>query len=137
MHGDVLADAGGLAGDLAGQLHAANADMLCRISTWEQPLAARMLGLPVSPQQLEQLRREHHQPFLAALTVGNPQHHAPVVDVVHAQGDDFEHAQTGGIGGDQHGTHFLVWDGREKPRYLVDAEHCRKFARLLLEWQLC
>jgi hypothetical protein len=56
MHGDVLADAGGLAGDLAGQLYLADADVLGGISAWKQPFVARVLGLPVCSQQFEQLR---------------------------------------------------------------------------------
>ncbi len=59
VHGDVLADAGGLTGDLAGELDAADADVLGRVAAREQPLRAGALGLPVGPQQVEQFRRKH------------------------------------------------------------------------------
>jgi len=117
-------------------LDAADADVLGRVAAREQPLGAGTLGLPVGPQQVEQLRREHDQARFAALAVGDAQRHARTVDIAHAQGDDFEDTQAGGIGGDQHGAHLAVGDGREKPAHLLDAEHGRQLMRPPLQRQL-
>jgi len=110
--------------------------VLGRVAAREQPLGAGTLGLPVGPQQVEQLRREHDQARLAALAVGNAQRHARAVDIAHAQGDDLEDTQAGGIGGDQHGAHLAVGDGREKLADLLDAEHGRQLMRPPLQRQL-
>ena len=106
------------------------------VAAREQPLGAGTLGLPVDPQQVEQLWREHNQARFAALAVGDAQRHARAVDIAHAQGDDFEDTQAGGIGGDQHGAHLAVGDGREEPAHLLDAEHGRQLMRPPLQRQL-
>jgi len=72
VHGDVLAGAG----RLTGELDAADADVLGRVTAREQPLRAGAPGPPVGPQQVEQLRREHDQARLAA---GDARRHARAV----------------------------------------------------------
>jgi len=42
-----------------------------------------LLGFPVSPQHLEQARREHDVAILAPFTLIDPQRHALAVDVGH------------------------------------------------------
>jgi hypothetical protein len=54
-----------------------------------------LLGFPVSPQHLEQARREHDVAILAPFTLIVPQRHALAVDVGHLEMDGFGDPQTG------------------------------------------
>ena len=79
-------------GDLADQLHAADADVLSPgLAPWNShSLRGYSAFFNIAAVKVRQLRREHHEPFLAALAIRNPQYHALAVDIAHAQSDDFE-----------------------------------------------
>ena len=64
--------------------------MLGRVAAGEQPFHAGAFGLPIGPQQVEQLRREHDQARFATLAAGR---HARAVDIVHAQSRRIEQKQ--------------------------------------------
>src|SRR5271168_4707605 len=67
-------------------------DRLTWMSTRKQPLL-RMCGLPVGTQNLQELRRQHHVPILAALALIDPDDHPLAIDSAGLQTNSFRYTQ--------------------------------------------
>ena len=81
------------------------------------------LDAPVSAQNLQQPRREHHVAVLAALALVDTQHHAGAVDVGGPQRNGFRDAQTAGIDGDEDGAVLGAGHAGQEVNDLRGAEH--------------
>ena len=135
VHGHGFGEAGGIAGEMAGELHAADAEVLIGFAAGEKPGSPGPFGFPRGAQERQKPGREHHQTFLAPLALGDAQRHALGIDIVRAQSHDLKDAQTGGIGRTQDGTRLEVRCRLEKPADFLDTENNRQFLWPLLEGQ--
>src|SRR5450759_4298835 len=87
---------------------------------------SRSLTLPVSPEDGQQLRGEHHVAILLSLALTDMDEHALAIDVAGRQPDDFGNAKAGRVGGHQKG---LV------PGVLESSEESSNFSRTQDDWK--
>jgi hypothetical protein len=109
------------------------------IATGKQPALFRrdagvLLGrarLPPLPQQLEDLRRQHHVPVLAALRLHDADDHLLAVDVARPQPHHLAGPQPATIGEGQHRSRLQARRYGENALDLLRAQHRRQLLRLL------
>src|SRR5271168_4430560 len=89
-----------------------------RIEAGKQP-APRLRDLPPVAQQLQQLRREHHEAILLPLALLDAQQHALAVDIGDLQRDDLGYAQARAIGDAERRLVFDAGGGGEKSSHLL------------------
>ena len=94
------AEPGRIGGHVADAIELAHGDRQQRIAARKQP-ALRATLQPPGAQQLQQLRREHRMPVLAALALLDADQHALGVDVADAQHHDLAAPQARAIGNAQ------------------------------------
>src|SRR5664279_4883873 len=106
MQGNDLAEPRGPRGLLEQPAELTRGQRLMIITTWKQPaLFRRAAGatrgwprLPPLPQQIENLRWQHHMPVLAALRLHDTDDHLLAVDVAPSQPHHLARPQTATIG---------------------------------------
>jgi hypothetical protein len=92
-------------GFLAGLLHRRSSDRAARYIALEQPYVG-MRDLPVSTQDLEQLRREHDVTIFPVLTLCHAQHHALTINIGDLQPRGLGDPQSRRVRGHQNGAVF-------------------------------
>ena len=98
-----------------------------RIAAGEQP-AWRAALPPPRPEQLEQLRREHRVPVLAALALLDADQHALGVDIADAQHHHLAGSQACAVGDAQRRLVLEAWTGCrfQKTAHLLGRQHARQ-----------
>ena len=129
MRADGLGDAGAKASRPAGMRNGVPGNRPAEIPG-EEPLL-RPHNPPVVAQRIEQLGREHDVAVLAALALGHPDHHPPLIERAGLQANGFGDAQAGGVAARQERSVFDIVDATEKMEDLRSAENDRQRLRLL------
>src|ERR1700693_5677339 len=114
---------------LAGVFDGFSRDRLTWMSTRKQPLL-RMCGLPVGTQNLQELRRQHHEPILAALALIHSDDHPLAIDSAGIQPNSFRYTQACSVTGGQNYAVFPASNAAEEMHDLLRAQNDGQFLRL-------
>ena len=128
VRGDRLGDASPAPRLFTGVLHGEGRDRLIGDVAGEQEIL-RVDGVPISPENVQQPRREHHVAILPPLALLHADDHPLAIDRRWRQADRFGDTQAGRVADGQDGAMLPAVDGVEEPGDLVLAEHDRKLLR--------
>src|ERR1700756_2880078 len=139
MQRDRLAQPRGFCGLLEQSAELTRGQWLILTATWKQPaLIWRNAGvirgrprLPPLPQQLQDRRRQHHVPVLAALRLHNADDLLLTVDVARSQPHHLAGPQPATIGQGQHRSHLQAHRHGQYALDLLRAQHRRQPLGLL------
>ena len=135
MNSDILVEARGASGAPAGALHGTRRDGTIKITAGKEPVGRASLP-PITPQDDEQLLRQHHEAIFAALALPYVDDHAGAIDVVDRQCHGLRDTQAGGVDGDEDCSHPRIGDNLQQALDLLARKHCRQGILRAGEWDV-